>query len=111
MAQRMIGIRVAITRYVSDEPQPGVVECEFLDAHGRRWTFIDKPPIISFEDLDARTTYPRPGVIACEIVGRKQDAAGRKVILVDTARPWCVESVDGSMRFEVLETSLVEWEC
>jgi hypothetical protein len=106
----MIGVRVSITRYVSDEPQPGIVECEFFDAHGRRWNFVEKTAIVSAEYLDVRTSYPQPGVIACEITGRNRDAAGREIILVDTQRPWCVESVDGSMQFEVLPASLVEWE-
>jgi len=110
MAQRMIGIRVSITRYVSDDPQPGIVECEFCDAHGRRWNFMEKTAIVSSEYLDAHTSYPQPGVIACEIVSRSRDATGREIVLVDTERPWCVESVDGSMRFEVLPSSLVEWQ-
>jgi hypothetical protein len=109
MAQRMIGVRVSITRYVGDEPQPGIVEFEFLDAYGRRWVFVDKTAISS-DYLDARTSYPQPGVIACEIAGRKTDASGREIIMIDTERPWCVEAVDGSMRFEVVRDSLVEWE-
>ena len=28
----MFGIRVAIVRYISDEPQPGIVECKLEDA-------------------------------------------------------------------------------
>ena len=110
MAQRMIGVKVSITRYVSDEPQPGIVECEFPDAHGRHWKFVEKTAIISTENLDARTNYPRPGVIACEIAGRNIDTGGREIIVVNTERPWCVETVDGSTQFEVLRDSLVEWE-
>jgi hypothetical protein len=109
-AQRMIGVRVSITRYVSDEPQPGIVECEFCDAHGRRWSFVEKTAIVSAEYLDAHTSYPQFGVIACEIVSRSRDVTGREIVLVDTERPWCVESVDGSMRFEVSPSSLIEWQ-
>jgi hypothetical protein len=110
MALRMIGVRVSITRYVSDEPQPGLVECEFSDAHGRCWVFVEKTAVVCAEDLDAHTDYPVPGVIACEIVGRGRDASGKETVLVDTERQWGVESIDGSMRFEVSPTSLVEWE-
>lgn len=111
MAKRMIGVRVSIRRYVSDEPQPGTVECEFSDAYGQRWSFIEKTATVSAEYLDAHTSYPQPGVIACEIVSRSRDATGREIVLVNTGRPWCVESVDGAMQFEVLPSSLVEWEC
>jgi hypothetical protein len=111
MAQRIIGIRVAITRYVSDEPQPGIIECEFTDAFGRQRRFVEKTAIVSAEDLDARTRYPQPGVIACEVLEFGRDASGRDIILVSTEYPDSVEAVDGTMRFEVLPTALVEWEC
>lgn len=110
MAERMIGISVAITRYVSDDPQPGVVACEFSDAYGRCWDFVEKTAIVSAEYLDAQTSYPQPGILACEIVSRHWDSGGREIILIDTERPWGVESTEGNTRFEVWPTSLIEWE-
>src|SRR5882757_5008577 len=41
----MVGMKVTILRYISDEPQPGIVECELEDAYGRSWSFIDKTAI------------------------------------------------------------------
>lgn len=110
MAERMIGVRVSITRYIADEPLPGVVECEFCDANGRRWRFIEKTAHVSAEILDRQMEFPRPGAIACEIVGRSQDSTGRETVVIDTGCPWCVEAVDGAMRFEVLPAELIEWE-
>lgn len=104
----MVGVRVAIVRYISDEPQPGIVECQLEDAHGRRWSFVEKTAIVSAEHLDTQTTYPQDGVIACEVVGRSADAAGREVVQIDTERPWNVESVEGITRFEVVLDSLAE---
>jgi hypothetical protein len=109
MGERMIGFRVSITRFVSDD-QPGFVECDFSDAHGRRWHFVEKTAVVSEAYLDAHTRYPQTGLIACEIVSCRRVTNGRKVVLVDTERPWGVQSVDGSMQFEVLPNSLVEWE-
>ena len=106
----MIGIQVSITRYVSDEPQPGMVECEFYDADHRCWKFVEKTPILSWEDLQADTSYPRLGVIECAIVSRRMDTAGRPLITIDTLQPDGVESTDNQTRFEVLPKSLVEWE-
>jgi len=60
----MLGIKVTIVRYISDEPQPGIVECQLEDAHGRRWSFVEKTAIVSAEHLDAQTTYPQRGVVA-----------------------------------------------
>jgi hypothetical protein len=105
----MLGIRVTIVRYISDEPQPGVVECKLEDAHGRQWSFVEKTAIVSAEHLDVHTSYPQRGIVAAEIVGRSVDAAGREIIRVDTDRPWHVESVDGATQFDVLAESLVEF--
>jgi len=35
----MIGISVLITKYISDDPQPGIVECQLIDAYGNEWVF------------------------------------------------------------------------
>jgi hypothetical protein len=110
MSEIMVGIKVSITRYLGDDPQPGIVECEFTDVHGRVVRCIDKTPIVSKEDLDADSSYPRPGVIGCEVTGRRRDESGGDIILVDTTRPWSVESVDGVTQFEVRPASLVKWE-
>jgi len=106
----MLGIRVSITRYISDDPKPGIVECEFSDAHGRKWVFVEKTAIVSADDLDVATNYPCSGVIACEIIDRRKDDAGHEIILVDTKRPWCIESIDEATEFEVLPESVIEWE-
>lgn len=105
----MLGFRIEIVRYLGDEPQPGVVECRFDDARGRRWWFVEKAPIVSSEELRADTAYPRVGAIAGEVVERREDASDRAVVVIDTERPWSVTSVDGVSRFEVLESALIEW--
>jgi len=105
----MLGIKVTIVRYISDEPQPGIVECQFEDVHGHRWSFVEKTAIVSRQNLDAHATYPQGGVVAGEIVRRSLDATGREVVHVDTARPWSIESVDGVTEFDVLPESLIEF--
>ena len=105
----MLGIKVTIVRYISDEPQPGIVECKFEDAHGHRWSFVEKTAIVSTQNLDAQATYPQEGVAACEILHRNLDGAGREVIRVDTERPWHIESVEGKTQFDVLPESLIEF--
>lgn len=109
MAGRMIGIRVSITRCVRDD-QPGFVECEFCDAHGRLHRFIDKVPVVATGEIDAASTYPQPGVIACCVVTRQIDKSGIEMIGVDTTAPWDVESTDGATCFDVTAVQLVEKE-
>jgi hypothetical protein len=104
----MLALKVTITRFVNDEPQPGVVECELVDAHGRRWRFVEKTAVVSPDDIDATSVYPRHGVIAGEVLARRRDATGREIIRIDTGHPWGVESVDGTTQFEVRPEALVE---
>jgi len=102
-ADAMTGLKLSIVRYISDDPQPGIVECQFQDAYGRRWSLIEKTAVVSLDELDAHSIYPRQGVTECKIVQRFSDAAGQQMIRVNT-----IESVEGVTQFDVLPESLVE---
>ena len=106
----MLGFKVTIIRYIGEEPQPGIVECELVDAHGRTWKFIEKTAIVSKDDLNADSSYPQSGVVAGEIVHRTHDKTGREIIRFNTKQPWDVESVDGVNQFDVLPESVVEFD-
>jgi hypothetical protein len=82
----MVGVSVEIRRYV-DGAFPGWVECSLTDAHGRVWSFVEKIPIVTAEDLDAESRYPRPGVIACQVVERRVGMDATEVVIIDTERP------------------------
>ena len=105
----MLGVKVTILRYISDDPQPGVVGCELEDAHGRRRSLVEKTAIVNAAHLDADTSYPQQGIIACEIVRRSRDAAEREIVRISSERPWLVESVDGLTEFDVLPDAQVEF--
>jgi hypothetical protein len=98
-------VTVSIVRFV-DETQPGWVECKLVDAQGRAHRFVEKIPVVSSEDLRAHTALPRPGIIACKIVGQRVDDPD--VVTVDTSDPWGTESTEGQTRFEVRRSDLVE---
>jgi hypothetical protein len=99
-------IQVQITRFV-DDYQPGIVECQFADAHGRVWSFVEKLPYVTAADLWHDSEYPQPGTIRCEIVDRRRES-GMEIVVVDTERPDYVESVEGVSRFEIHADILVE---
>lgn len=101
----MLGIEVSITRFVSDEPQPGIVECEFIDVNGYEWKFLEKTAVVSEADLNSDTNYPQPGVIGCQVIEKKAD-----ILLVTTTEPWNIESTTGETEFRVYLDSLVECE-
>jgi hypothetical protein len=60
------GVRATALRWVSDEPQPGWVEVEFIDADGRRWLVHDKPPIFAEPPggFLPTSSYPMPTLMA-----------------------------------------------
>jgi len=103
----VLAVKVKIVRYLSDDPQPGVVECELEDVHGQRWSIIEKTAIVSTAELDAHSSYPQQGLIGCEIVQRKRDDKG-EIVRISTERPWMVGSIDGSTEFDVLPDALVD---
>jgi hypothetical protein len=77
-------ITVQIVRFVDDH-QPGWVECELVDADGRRHIIIDKVPVLTNKDLRADSEYPTVGNVPCEILSRHQDENGREIMCVSTA--------------------------
>ena len=82
----MIGVQVTITRFV-DEAQPGWVECTLTDIHSQSHSFVEKAPVVSKANLDARSLYPQQGIIACEIFITWLDITGREVVTIDTSSP------------------------
>lgn len=107
MAERWIGVQVSVVRFVSDDPQPGLIEAELRDVRGRCWRFVEKCSAVENLDLDAETVYPQAGVILCRVVGHSRDESGREMVEVEL---YGVISVDGEDRFTVRPDALVEGE-
>ncbi len=100
-------LRIQIVRFV-DEHYPGFVAGEFTDAQGARHTIIDKVPVIAGTDLWSDSSYPRPGIAACEILEQSQDAQGRSLLQITIAKPWGLESVNGDTEFVVLSSQVTD---
>lgn len=105
----MLAIKVTIERF-TQEWQPGWVECSLVDAAGKSHVFEEKAPVVSVENLDAASVYPRPGIIGCEVIGARVGPDGRELVTVDTEQPWGIESKAGETRFEILREQLVEFD-
>ena len=103
------GIKARIERF-TDTSQPGWVECTFVDAAGLSHLFEQKVPVVTLEDLDGASKYPREGVIGCEVIGTRLDGDGRELVTVDTERPWGIESKAGQIRFEVFREQIAEFD-
>jgi hypothetical protein len=60
-------VRVEIVRY-TDDHQPGFVECHLSDVAGRVWSFEEKVPVVTVEDLSTRPASihgPVPSAAPC----------------------------------------------
>ena len=104
----MTRVRCQAVRWVSDEPQPGWVEVQLIDADGAVWSLFDKPPVFDADDrLTPDAAYPLEVELDCEIVCRQADASGRDLITISTQRPWSVETETGRDQFRVALSQLV----
>jgi hypothetical protein len=100
-------IKAEISRYVDDEPQPGIVECVLVDAFGKVHFFIEKTAIVSSETLLATSIYPIACELSCEIEAEWNDESGQTLFRVNTERPWGIESATGETRFVVGSSQVV----
>ncbi|GAB2520885.1 hypothetical protein [Nocardia heshunensis] len=92
--------------WLCDEPQPGMVLVEFVDALGRPHWLIDKCAIFG-SDLSPTSTYPRPTRIMCAIEEINGDIA--------TVSPWWTISRRGlpfafDVRLEGLIPVTTDWQ-
>ncbi|MFF1414046.1 hypothetical protein ACFVX6_30345 [Streptomyces sp. NPDC058289] len=97
----MVFLRCEAVRWVDDEPQPGLIEVRFTDAHHRQWAFIDKWPVFAGgDDLSPDSRYPAEVSILCDILttGDTTDTSDTVKISVT---PWGLESLEGHVEFEV----------
>jgi len=102
-------LKVQIVQYV-DDYFPGIVECELVDAGGHRHTFIEKGPVVSDEWPGPEDSYPKSGIIRCEIVEQWRDPDGRELLRVTTERPDYVETKEGITEFVVLSSKVISAE-
>jgi hypothetical protein len=89
-------LRVEITRYV-DDYQPGIVQCEFTDAVGRRHVVVGKLPVFTAADLGFDSCYPQPGSVQCEVLGRQKNGKDEELVRVAIGE----ETVEGLTEFVV----------
>ncbi|MGA5194512.1 hypothetical protein [Streptomyces exfoliatus] len=71
---------------MDDEPWPGVVEVQFTDAAGQRWSLFDKPPIFAATgELGPDTSYPVEVTVACAVAEGHGPAGDNEVVTVSTS--------------------------
>jgi hypothetical protein len=99
----MVFLRCEAVRWVDDEPQPGLVEVRFADAHQQQWAFVDKWPVFTGDDLTPDSDYPLEVGILCDILTTDNTADTVTI----SVTPWGLESLDGRVEFEVRADQLI----
>jgi hypothetical protein len=100
----MPAVAVSIVAFV-DPAQPGFVRCVLRDAFGTEYAFVEKVPVVSLDDLDSHSRYPRPGSIECEVVDRWRDGAGRPLATIHV-RGIAPDGDPSRMTFDVIEDQI-----
>ena len=95
-------LSVRITKYLGDDPQPGIVECEFGDADNRTHVIVDKVLIFVDRLLSEQDSYPIPATVCCRVLDAWTDATGKEVVRIKT-----LESTEGITEFVVLKKQLL----
>jgi hypothetical protein len=93
----MPSFRVQIVRFV-EAYQPGIVECQFLDADGQLHSIIGKMPYFTAAHLWWDSEYPQPGEVMCQVLGPSANEAVRITLAEETT--------DERTEFVVPETDL-----
>jgi hypothetical protein len=106
VADRLASLSVLITRWVDDDPQPGIVEFQFSDSGGKVWTFVEKQALVSSQQLNRDSSYPRLASTCCKVLSFVTDRRGRKIAEIDISEPWGIESAEGLSRFSVFAEQL-----
>ncbi|MGW7819965.1 hypothetical protein ACWGLF_17875 [Streptomyces puniciscabiei] len=92
---------------MDDEPFPGIVEIQFVDAAGQRWSLIDKSSIFAqVAELAPDSVYPVKATVACEVQGDIEAPAGGGVVTISTS-PDRVTTPDGRATFAVNQSQLI----
>ena len=100
-------LRCEAVRWVDDEPFPGIVEVQFLDAAGQRWSLIDKSPVFAqLDELTPDSVYPVKVTVACVILDDVEAPADDEVVTVSTS-PDGVTTPDGRDTFTVRTSQLI----
>ncbi len=102
-------LKVKIVRYVDDH-FPGFVECEFVDSESHHHTLVEKGPVVCDQWPGPEDSYPKNGLIRCEILQRWQDSDGHDLLRVTTQHPDNVETKEGLTEFVVLSSQVISAE-
>lgn len=97
--RRMFEIKAKAIKLIDDTGYPETVLVEFYDYDGQKHEFIEKWPVVSAQEFDG--SLPKDCTIACMVVEERETS-----FVVDTSKPWSIESEAGLTVFEISKNLL-----
>jgi hypothetical protein len=89
-------LRAHAVRWVSDEPQPGLIAVVFRDAERDEREFVDKTAIFDSKPISRSSVFPISVKVACAIVENRGDT-----MLITTDGPHGIADNRGRTQFLV----------
>ena len=93
-----IKINISVTGYKESDSFPGFVNFEFLDFSGNNCQFEEKAPVITTLSISKTDNYPIQLTLPCIIIEKFKS---ENAVIIDTSKPYGVESTDGKTQFKV----------
>jgi hypothetical protein len=98
-------LKLSILRF-TDNWIPTWVECSFLDSSGVAHVFEEKVPIVTAENLDENSDYPKRGILLVSVVSQWRDEGGGELMRILTG---ALNKADGTdeQEFTVFSSQVV----
>ena len=96
----MFEIKATAIELLDNSTYPEIVLIEFFDYYGHRHRFAEKWPVVSTDTFDG--SFPKDCGIACVVTEEKEMS-----FIVDTSKPWDIESEEGLTVFEINKNLLL----
>ena len=97
----MISINIIIHKYISEDPDIGMVACILTDAYGKDWFFVLDVELLTELEIDSTTRMPVIGKLKGVIVDTKEENNGDIIVIIDTHVKHGNKTVDGIDRFAI----------
>ena len=96
----MFEIKATAIELLDNSTYPEIVLIEFFDYNGHKHRFIEKWPVVSVQKIDS--SFPKDCGIACVVIEEREMS-----FIVDTSKPWEIESEEGLTVFEINKNLLL----
>lgn len=104
-----LGLKIKIIEF-ADNSQPGFVNCTFTDLYGQEYIIFEKIPVVTDENLDENSDYPKDGIVGCLILDENPDMTNANIVKINIAEPLHISTENDETIFFVLKNQLTDYD-